>query len=60
MASAALPYLPWRKPVRESGPIRLGSRRLYILPTRSGLVFAALLLGGEDQAGTGEIGRAHV
>ena len=45
MASAALPYLPWRKPVRESGPIRLGSRRLYILPTRSGLVFAALLLG---------------
>lgn len=45
MPSAALPYLPWRKPVRESGPIRLGSRRLYILPTRSGLVFAALLLG---------------
>lgn len=43
--SAALPYLPWRKPVLESGPIRLGSRRLYILPTRSGLVFALILLG---------------
>ncbi len=45
MASAALPYLPWRKPATESGPIRLGSRRLYILPTRAGLVFSLLLLG---------------
>jgi uncharacterized protein (DUF58 family) len=42
---AALPYLPWRKPVVETGPLQLNSRRLYILPTRSGLVFAALLLG---------------
>lgn len=42
---ATLPYLPWHKPVMESGPLRLTSRRLYILPTRSGMVFAALLLG---------------
>lgn len=42
---AALPYLPWRKPTIETGPLRLDSRRLYILPTRSGLVFALLLLG---------------
>jgi uncharacterized protein (DUF58 family) len=45
MASAALPYLPWRKPAMESGPLRLTSRRLYILPTWAGVVFAALLLG---------------
>jgi uncharacterized protein (DUF58 family) len=45
MASAALPYLPWRKPGLERGPLRLSSRRLYILPTGAGLVFAALLLG---------------
>jgi uncharacterized protein (DUF58 family) len=45
MASGALPYLPWRKPIVESGPLRLASRRLYILPTRSGLIFALLLLG---------------
>jgi len=42
---AALPYLPWRKPSIETGPLRLDARRLYILPTRSGLVFALLLLG---------------
>ena len=36
---------PWRAPARESGPVRLGSRRLYILPTRFGLVYVALLLG---------------
>jgi uncharacterized protein (DUF58 family) len=42
---SALPYLPWRKPTVESGPLRLTSRRLYILPTRSGLMFALLLLG---------------
>lgn len=45
MPSAALPYLPWHKPALENGPVQLSSRRLYILPTRSGLVFAALLLG---------------
>lgn len=37
--------LPWRRPQPEPGPIVLGSRRLYILPTRLGLVFGALLLG---------------
>jgi uncharacterized protein (DUF58 family) len=37
--------LPWRPPDIEAGPIRLTSRRLYILPTRIGLVFAALLFG---------------
>jgi len=41
----ALPYLPWRKPILESGPLRLTSRRLYLLPTRSGLLFGLLLLG---------------
>jgi len=45
MKLRALPYLPWRPPRPESGPIRLGARRLYILPTRAGLVFALLLLG---------------
>ncbi|MDD5388764.1 MAG: DUF58 domain-containing protein [Gallionellaceae bacterium] len=48
MASATLPTLPtlpWRKLGVESGPLRLTSRRLYILPTRSGLVFSLLLLG---------------
>ncbi len=45
MSRLALPYLPWRKPSVESGPVLLGSRRLYILPTRSGVVFALLLLG---------------
>jgi uncharacterized protein (DUF58 family) len=37
--------LPWRQPEIETGPIRLTSRRLYILPTRIGLAFAALLAG---------------
>jgi uncharacterized protein (DUF58 family) len=45
MAARALPYLPWRKPEIESGPVRLTARRLYILPTRAGLVFGLLLLG---------------
>lgn len=45
MASTTLPTLPWRKPGVESGPLRLTSRRLYILPTRSGLVFSLLLFG---------------
>jgi len=36
---------PWRQPDVESGPIVLNSRRLYILPTRIGLVFGLLLLG---------------
>lgn len=42
-------HLPWRAPRRECGEIRLNSRRLYILPTRDGLLFglllAALLIG---------------
>jgi uncharacterized protein (DUF58 family) len=37
--------LPWRQPEIEPGPIQLSSRRLYILPTRAGLAFLALLLG---------------
>jgi uncharacterized protein (DUF58 family) len=37
--------VPWRQPDIESGPITLKSRRLYILPTRLGLVFGALLIG---------------
>lgn len=45
MPSAALLTLPWRGTPIESGPVRLASGRLYILPTRSGLVFALLLLG---------------
>ncbi|TCS72997.1 uncharacterized protein DUF58 [Sulfuritortus calidifontis] len=36
-------HLPWRAPRREGGEIRLSSRRLYILPTRDGLLFALLL-----------------
>ncbi|MEW5891802.1 MAG: DUF58 domain-containing protein [Pseudomonadota bacterium] len=36
-------HLPWRAPRREGGVIRLTSRRLYILPTRDGLLFALLL-----------------
>jgi uncharacterized protein (DUF58 family) len=36
---------PWRQPDTEPGPIRLSSRRLYILPTRVGLVFGLLLFG---------------
>jgi uncharacterized protein (DUF58 family) len=38
------PALPWRQPRLESGPISLTARRLYILPTRQGLLFAALLV----------------
>jgi uncharacterized protein (DUF58 family) len=45
MNRPALPYLPWRPPKPEIGPIRLNARRLYILPTRAGLVFGLLLLG---------------
>jgi uncharacterized protein (DUF58 family) len=45
LSKFALPYLPWRPPRLEAGPIRLNARRLYILPTRAGLVFALLLLG---------------
>ena len=45
MSARALPYIPWRKPKVESGPIRLTARRLYILPTKAGLVFGVLLLG---------------
>lgn len=36
---------PWRQPEAEPGPIRLNARRLYILPTRIGLVFGLLLFG---------------
>jgi uncharacterized protein (DUF58 family) len=38
------PALPWRQPRLESGPITLTARRLYILPTRQGLLFAVLLV----------------
>lgn len=37
-------YIPWRTPQREGGTLRLNSRRLYILPTRDGLLFSALLI----------------
>lgn len=37
--------LPWRKPRLEPGPIHLNARRLYILPTRYGALFALLLVG---------------
>lgn len=37
--------LPWRPPEVEAGPITLTSRRLYILPTRIGLVYGVLILG---------------
>lgn len=36
---------PWRQPATEPGPINLTSRRLYILPTRIGLVFGLLVFG---------------
>lgn len=45
MKRPALPYLPWRPPRLESGLVELNARRLYILPTRAGLIFALLLLG---------------
>lgn len=45
MVSPRLPELPWREKQPEPGPIHLTNRRLYILPTRAGLVYAALLLG---------------
>jgi uncharacterized protein (DUF58 family) len=44
-SSSPLPFIPWRPPILETGPLTLASRRLYILPTRPGLVFALLLLG---------------
>jgi len=37
------PRWVWRDRV-ESGPVRLGRRRIYILPTRSGMTFALVLL----------------
>lgn len=37
--------VPWRQPEIEAGPLRLTNRRLYILPTRIGLVFGLLLFG---------------
>ncbi len=45
VGGARLRYIPWRPPVMESGPIRLNARRLYILPTRAGLIYALLMLG---------------
>jgi len=42
---ARIPAPPWRAPRPETGPIRLHSRRLYILPTGAGILFAALLIG---------------
>ncbi len=40
-----VPPPPWRTPRIETGPIVLGTRRLYVLPTRLGLLYAALLGG---------------
>lgn len=46
---SAQPWFPrlatwlWGQPV-ESGPVCLSARRIYILPTRQGLLFAAFLL----------------
>jgi uncharacterized protein (DUF58 family) len=34
----------FRRDAPEAGPVTLGRRRVYILPTRSGLVFALILL----------------
>lgn len=36
---------PWAERAPEPGPITLDSRRLYILPTRTGLAYAALMFG---------------
>lgn len=36
---------PWRQPAVETGPVVLGHRRLYILPTRLGLVYGTLVMG---------------
>lgn len=38
-------FLPGRTPRIETGPVVLGLRRLYVLPTRIGLLYAALLFG---------------
>ena len=35
---------PWRRPSPEPGPITLTRRRIYILPTRHGLMFVAVLV----------------
>lgn len=43
MVALRFAYIPWRVPKPESGEIRLDSRRLYILPTREGLLFGLLL-----------------
>lgn len=45
MAALRLPEIPWRKRAPEAGPILLNNRRLYILPTRAGLVYGLLLMG---------------
>jgi uncharacterized protein (DUF58 family) len=45
LSKSVLPYLPWRPPRLEAGPVGLNARRLYILPTPAGMVFALLLLG---------------
>jgi len=44
LAGNLFPNLPWRRPRVERSPVLLTARRLYILPTRHGLVFGALLV----------------
>ncbi len=39
------PFLPWRPPARQSGPLRLGARQLYILPTGAGVAYGLMLAG---------------
>lgn len=36
--------MSWRRPQPQHGPVRLTRRRIYILPTRHGLVFGLVLL----------------
>jgi uncharacterized protein (DUF58 family) len=39
------PFLPWRPPARQSGPVHLGARQLYILPTGAGVAYGLMLAG---------------
>lgn len=43
--AALPPFLPWRPPARQSGPVRLGARQLYILPTGAGVAYGIMLAG---------------
>lgn len=38
------PWQRWRRPTPEPGPVTLTRRRIYILPTRHGLMFVGVLL----------------